>query len=249
MKKFITYFKRGRGIAKDKFFKIGLEATASEQTKVGSRTEVINIILSKFQRPTTYLEIGVRTLESNFNQILADQKFSVDPGLEVEINQADFPFTSDDFFQKLRSGELEDHLPSLFDVIFIDGLHVSTQVDRDIQHSLDFLADDGFIILHDCNPPTEWHAREEFHFQKSPASIYWNGTTWKAFCKWRGNQELFSCCVDTDWGVGILSRKFPLGTATDRRNEFYEYKEFDNHRKEYLNLISFEQFKQLVNQS
>jgi hypothetical protein len=55
--------------------------------------------------------------------------------------------------------------------------------------------------------------------------------------------------VDTDWGVGILSRKFPLGTATDRRNEFYEYKEFDAHRKEYLNLISFEQFKQLVNQS
>lgn len=249
MMKYITYFKIGRGISKDRFFKRGQQASALEQGKPGSRTEIINLILSKFQRPTTYLEIGVRTPESNFNKILADQKFSVDPGLEVEINKADFPYTSDVFFQKLKSGEFSSQIPKMFDVIFIDGLHTSIQVDRDIQNSLEFLSDDGFIILHDCNPPTEWHAREEFYFGKSPAGVFWNGTTWKAFCKWRGKPNLQSCCVDTDWGVGILSRKFPLGTASNRVNEFYEYLEFDAHRKEYLNLISFDQFKRLINQS
>jgi hypothetical protein len=246
MKKYITYFKRGRGISRDLFFKKAEITTVEELKKTGSRTEVINKLVRSFNRQTTYLEIGVRDPEDNFFKITSDQKFSVDPGFEVQDNKADFPCTSDVFFQKLKSGEWKG-VPDQFDVIFIDGLHTAEQADRDIANSLEILTEGGFIIVHDCNPPTEWHAREEFHFGRSPAGKHWNGTTWKAFLKWRKNKDVYSCCVNTDWGVGIISKKFQLGEATSLANEFYEYKVFDAHRREFLNLITMEEFTQLIN--
>ena len=103
-------------------------------------------------------------------------------------------------------------------MIFIDGLHLAAQVDLDISNAFKFLKPDGFVVLHDCNPPTEWHAREDYYFNMTPAKGYWNGTTWKAFVKWRSNSEVQSCCIDTDWGIA-------------------------NDRKKYLNLIDFDQLK------
>ena len=129
-----------------------------------------------------------------------------------------------------------------FDVIFIDGLHLAEQVDRDIDNALNFLKDDGFVVLHDCNPPTEWHARETYSFYSSPADGAWNGTVWKAFLKRRFEKSLYSCCIDTDWGVGIISKNINIGSPTNQVNPFFEYKEFNKYRKEYLNLISFEDF-------
>jgi SAM-dependent methyltransferase len=246
MKKFITYFKQVRGISRDPFFKKGETTSVEELSKTGSRTEVINKLLRRFNRPTTYLEIGVRDPEDNFVKISSEQKFSVDPGFEVQENKADFPCTSDVFFRRLKSREWKG-VPDQFDLIFIDGLHTAEQADRDIANSLEILAEGGFIVMHDCNPPTEWHAREEFRFGRSPAGKYWNGTSWKAFLKWRKNKDVYSCCVDTDWGVGIISKKFLLGKATSLANEFYEYKVFEAHRKEFLNLLTMEEFTQLIN--
>jgi hypothetical protein len=98
------------------------------------------------------------------------------------------------------------------------------------------------VVLHDCNPPTEWHARETYGFYNSPADGAWNGTVWKAFLKRRFEKSLYSCCIDTDWGVGIISKKINIGSPTSKVNPFFEYKEFDKYRKDYLNLISFEEF-------
>ena len=153
--------------------------------------------------------------------------------------------TSDDFFSKLRQNEiLSDTIK--FDVIFIDGLHLAEQVDRDIINALDIIKEDGFVVLHDCNPPTEWHARETFNYHFSPAGGYWNGTTWKAFMKWRFNADIHSCCIDSDSGVGILSKKQAIGDSTDTKNLFFEFSELDKHRKEYLNLISFDELKKIL---
>ena len=132
-----------------------------------------------------------------------------------------------------------------FDVIFIDGLHLAEQVDRDIINALKYIKDDGFIVLHDCNPPTEWHARENYNYGFTPAGGYWNGTTWKAFLKWRFNPSLKSCCVNSDWGVGVLTKKHPIGNSMKPKNLFFEYKDFDQNRTQYLNLVDFKQFKSL----
>ena len=245
LKKIKTYNKFGRRVVNDPFHKNALEITRLELKKTPKRTEVINFLLSRFKRKTCYLEIGVRNPSDNYNQINAGTKYSVDPGAEYQESSIDYKMTSDIFFKKLNKNEVLSK-DIRFDVIFIDGLHLAEQVERDIKNSLDFIKEDGFIALHDCNPPTEWHARENYQYKNSPAQGYWSGTTWKAFLKSRFNPDLYSCCVDTDWGVGILSKKHPVGQSIKNTNPFYEYKVLDENRKESLNLISFNELKILL---
>ena len=223
----------------------GLRKSNSENQKTPSRTEIINYLLALFNRETHYLEIGVRNPENNFNHIRANTKYSVDPGLDYKENPVDFKMTSDSFFAKLRQNEILSG-DIKFEVIFIDGLHLAEQVDKDIINSIDYISEDGFIILHDCNPPSQWHAREEYHYDFTPAKDKWNGTSWKAFYKWRSDSAINSCCIDTDWGVGILSRKHPLGLSIDKTNQFYEFQILEDNRTEHLNLMSFEKFKKLM---
>lgn len=216
-----------------------------EAAKKPLRSDIINILIRSLNRTTSYLEIGVRHKVENFALIDADIKVSVDPGYESEINDVDYKMTSDEFFQGLRNGIV---LPSdrKFDVIFIDGSHLADQVDRDIINSLEFLATDGFIVMHDCNPPTEFHASENYHYRLSPSGDFWNGTTWKAFFKARQRTDISSCCIDTDWGIGIISKSLQLGQPSIVKNEFYEYHILEENRNESLNLISFEYFKKLI---
>jgi hypothetical protein len=198
--------------------------------------------LSAQIKAQNYLEIGVRNPADNFNLINCVNKYSVDPGVEFELNPVDFQMTSDEFFQKLKQDKLKIARSIKFDIIFIDGLHLSEQVDKDISNAIEFLSEDGIILLHDCNPPTEFHARENFEFNFTPAGGAWNGTTWKAFVKAR--KSYYSCCIDTDWGVGIISKKErPHFNKLDLiENTFFEYNNFNLNRKEQLNLISFDVF-------
>lgn len=218
--------------------------TDLECSKEPKRYEILNYILKSLNKETRYLEIGVRNPDDNFNKINTKTKYSVDPGYEFEAN-VDFLMTSDIFFQKLRQGNILSK-EIKFDVIFIDGLHLAEQVERDILNALDFIEDNGFVVLHDCNPPTEFHASENYEYRLSPAEGYWNGTTWKAFVKFRSNKEIFSCCIDSDWGVGVISKGVEIGISNTVKNEFYEYKTFAKNRKESLNLISFDEFKTLI---
>ncbi len=244
-KRIIRYFKYGRRLLNDGYYLNGQKKNKLEYIKTHTRTEIINYLLSLYNRETRYLEIGVRNPDDNFNRIRANAKYSVDPGLDYERNPVDFKITSDSFFSKLRQKEILSS-DIRFDVIFIDGLHLAEQVDKDVKNSLDYLAEDGFIVLHDCNPPTEWHSREEYRYELSPAKEKWNGTTWKAFMKWRSDSAINSCCIDTDWGVGILSKKHPIGRSIKHANQFYEFQILDADRKEQLNLMDFNEFKELM---
>jgi len=235
----------GKTYLDDKYINLGLKKGEEELKKLPSRTTIINYLLTFLNRECNYLEIGVRFPEDNFNQIKAKNKFSVDPGLENAENPVDYKMTSDDFFASIAKGDLLQK-DIQFDVIFIDGLHLAHQVDADIQNALNYISDDGFIVLHDCNPPTEWHARETFDFALSPANVSWNGTTWKAFYKWRCKKEVYSCCIDSDWGVGIISKTHEIGKNTSATNPYYEFHTLDSNRKEALNLINFDHLKQLL---
>ncbi len=226
----------------DKYHNETAQKTGLEFQKTPFRYDVINFLAETFNREITYLEIGVRVPAHNFDRINAEKKYSVDPGVEREHNPVDFPVTSDSFFASLDSGKILSK-DIKFDIIFIDGLHLAEQVEKDIQNSLRYLSDDGFIVMHDCNPPTEFHAREEFLYTLGPAGGNWNGTTWKAFFKARKRTDVYSCCVDSDWGVGIISKKINFGKPTSIQNEFYEYLVLDEFRKDSLNLINFEDLK------
>jgi SAM-dependent methyltransferase len=225
------------------------EKSRLEIEKKPIRTDIINHIIHFLNKDNVnYLEIGVRNPEDNFNKINAKNKYSVDPGVEFKTNPVDFQLTSDAFFEALKKGEILDK-DKKFDVVFIDGLHLAEQVERDIQNALQFLEPNGFIILHDCNPPTEIHARENYYFRLSPAMDFWNGTTWKAFYKFRQSDKVYSCCIDTDWGIGVISNKINIGVPTSVKNPFFEFYVLDQNRKDSLNLVSFDSFKSILEQS
>ncbi len=243
--RFIQYYVSGRDMLNDSAYLEGKKKGGVEIEKTPSRTEIINFILSTFKRNTSYLEIGVRDPASNFNHIKANKKYSVDPGIDFKENPVDFKLTSDEFFEKIQKGEILSSNIKV-DLIFIDGLHLADQVDKDIFNALNFISDDGFIVLHECNPPTEWHAGSAHSYRHSSAGSQWNGATWKAFLKWRSDPSIYSCCIDSDWGVGIISKSHLIGQYLDKNLEFYDYSELENNREEYLNLTSFDEFKALI---
>jgi hypothetical protein len=153
--------------------------------------------------------------------------------------------TSDEFFEQLNVGRI---LSSDFkwDIIFIDGLHLADQADRDIKNSLTHLSDDGFIVLHDCNPPTEWHARENYSYDLTPARVMWNGTTWKALFNQRLNPSTSVLCIDTDFGVGIVMKNQLFPALNHNHNPYFEFHVFDTTRKTSINLMSYNDFKRAL---
>ena len=194
--------------------------------EVGNRTSIINHLIKKFDYQT-YLEIGVRA-GINFEKIIIKNKIGIDPKPISKNFENIIQTTSDYFFRDYNYK---------FDIIFIDGLHLEKQVDKDIKNSLKKINENGTIILHDCNPPTKFHQREQYEVNgKFPA---WNGTTWKSFVKLRNEKNLKMFCVDCDWGVGIIRR----GNQSIylNKNEF-NYDDLEKNRNKILNLISVKDF-------
>ena len=160
------------------------------------RFEIINALI-KAHSYKSYLEIGVKNPDECYNYIECRTKQGVDPGLEGEY-PITFRMTSDEFFNSNNQK---------YDIIFIDGLHIDEQVERDIINSLKFLNPNGAILLHDCNPPTVHYAREDYYDFSTPAGGHWNGTTWKAVVKVRSEVDgIYSSTVDTDWGITIIQK-------------------------------------------
>lgn len=238
IKRHLRFYRLGQSIINDSEFKRAKSLSKAEVQKENKRYEIINFLAEKINAQN-YLEIGVRNPEDNFNLINIKEKYSIDPGLEFKTNPVDFKMTSDEFFLQLGENKLSFPADKKFDIIFIDGLHLADQVEKDIFNSAKHLADEGFIVLHDCNPPTEYHARERFEFKFSPGGIMWNGTTWKAFLKSR--TQFYSCCINCDWGVGILRKKeMPcFNILPSNENMFFEYSKMDQNRNQQLNLIGF----------
>ena len=196
------------------------------RTKITSRTDVINALASKHQA-TRYLEIGVRNRDANFNKVDIPHKECVDPDPN---SGADFLKTSDAFFA--------EHPEKRYDLIFIDGLHTGEQVQKDISNALKALNENGTIVLHDCNPPTAFHAREEYEVDGTFPP--WNGTSWQGFAWWRKNSDALEMyTVDVDWGIGVVrqGQQTPINVPID------SYEDLESNRVEILNLISTDEFQ------
>lgn len=204
-----------------------------------NRTTIINLLAKKI-RAKSYLEIGVRKHSENFDKINIKHKVGVDPCLEVYDREPTFKLTSDDFFAKNKE---------TFDIIFIDGLHESEQVERDINNSLFCLNQGGYIVGHDMNPAKEYRQftlnnpkRKEF--VKKTKDTLWNGDCWKAFVKLRKERnDITMHTVDTDFGCAIISRG--KQELLNTQQEDINYQNLEKNRKKWLNLISVDEFLNL----
>jgi glycosyltransferase involved in cell wall biosynthesis len=142
-------------------------------TNFGNRYDIIN----KLTKPSDiYLEIGVEYGEC-FNKVHFSDKTGIDPDPKFSPLEGQlFISTSDQFFE--TKGE------RTFDVIFIDGMHQAEYLLRDINNSIRFLSDDGFIFIDDILP---FNYNEQLkipinHYYEKGILKYaenWTGDVWK----------------------------------------------------------------------
>jgi hypothetical protein len=198
-----------------------------------NRISLINYYLSKISEKK-YLEIGVYQGHS-LNAISANIKDSIDPDHSC---CALYKMTSDEFFKNIA--------PTLnykYDVIFIDGLHHTDQVDKDISNSLLYLEPNGTIILHDCNPINELRQQVPPNFDIW--ELGWNGDVWKSIVKFRKNfsSDIYNTFViNADEGLGVIENNTPGNPLNLDIPKDLTYDFFDKNRKELLNLLEVSEF-------
>lgn len=192
-----------------------------------TRTDIINyLILGNDYK--SYLEIGVRNPNDNFNRVICESKIGVDPDVNAG---ATYKITSDEFFLLNKNK---------FDIVFIDGLHLKDQVLKDIANSLNSLNDGGTIVCHDCLPNFEYEQIEHYDGVSS-----WTGTVWKAIATLRMTREdLFIKVVDTDFGCGIIKKgNQTLYPKVIPEEMNWEY--FLKNRNDLMNVIAVSEFKDI----
>jgi len=194
-----------------------------------TRTDIINLLFKKYNLKS-YLEIGARFLFQNFDKINATLKHSVDPNPRYKYT---YNVTSNEFFKRC--------VQQKYDLIFIDGLHLEDQVYIDAKNSINFLNENGFIVMHDCNPLTKYAVRSYEEFLKCPDM--WNGTVYKAYIRLKD----WSCfVVNEDHGCSVLTKRAILkNKLLDINISNMSWDLFDKNRVELLQLISFNEFAKL----
>jgi len=192
---------------------------------MASHITLINYLIQKYNYKT-YLEIGCQA-DVCFSQIKIDHKVGVDPATGGTVKA-----TSDDYFQTLDE-------KVKFDIIFIDGLHFSEQVDRDIKNSLKHLTLGGTIVIHDCNPPTE-----DIGAYPYAGSYNWTGDVWKAIVEWRVKEEVDICVGNYDWGCGVLRVRPNSNPLRLKVPVLLDWQFFEKNRDELLNLKTVEEVEQ-----
>ena len=187
-------------------------------SKKPRRYEIINKIIKK-KKYNTYLEIGCFKNDT-FNSIIIKDKIGVDPVSGGTIRK-----TSDEFFKDNKN---------YFDICFIDGLHKYNQVRKDIFNCLNFLNNDGVILVHDCLP-------ERIRDQMIPRSHeHWNGDVWKVIVEMRTlvDFDTYTCLADE--GIGIIFKR-PNSNLLEidvKNFKDLKFQYFYNNHKEIMNIIN-----------
>jgi len=198
------------------------------------RFEIINTFI-KNNNFKNYLEIGVFRGQ-NIREIIAEHKDGVDPTTELgkTIPEINYPVTSDEFFNLIKDHDVK------YDIIFIDGLHHSDQVDKDIENALNHLVDNGIIVMHDCNPE-----KEEYTSVPRVTGI-WHGDVYKSALRLRQKYPHKFITVEDDCGCGVIFNGIEEDNKCNNDNlqqglESWEY--FSKNRVKLLNLMSADEFK------
>ena len=188
------------------------------------RWDLIEYLIKK-NNYKNYLEIGCDKNQL-FSKVNINNKIGVDP-----VSGGNVRKTSDDFFKENKSS---------FDIVFIDGLHTYEQVKKDILNSVNCLLDEGIILVHDCMP-------DSLGKQAVPRyKMQWNGDVWKAIVDLRQqeNLEIYTCEIDQ--GIAVISKKKNTSILKlDKPINKLKFKDYFNNYKEYMRVISLEEFKKI----
>jgi hypothetical protein len=180
---------------------------------------LFNALIEQFGY-SSYLEIGCKD-NTTFSQVNADRKVGVDPNRGGTLRM-----TSDEYFEKHDDK---------FDLIFIDGLHERAQVLRDFANALPRLHDNGTIVFHDCDPPSE----ERQRVPQAPGQRGWCGDCWKAFVTVRAMPDVDAVCTTFDMGMGVIRvRPNTDLVALPKLSEELTWEDFVENRERWLRLTT-----------
>ena len=202
-----------------------------------NRWDLINFFIKECEYQS-YLEIGLDS-GLNFNNVVElEIKESVDPAHgQYSHAKPTHKMTSDEFFKTVAVNESKK-----YDIIFIDGLHYSYQVDKDIQNSLNHLNEGGTIILHDCCPVLRKH-------QIIPReSVAWNGDVWKSIVRFRNLNNGNGCVIPDDSGLGIIRKDISYPLKIKVPGEL-TWEWLVENREEVLGLKDFEDIRKIIKES
>ncbi|WP_082255075.1 class I SAM-dependent methyltransferase [Candidatus Pelagibacter communis] len=204
----------------------GLKDIGFDFTSKKDRKFIVQDIINK-QKFKKYLEIGCFDNEL-FDEIKIENKTGVDP-----VSGGTIRLTSDQFFKNNKE---------FFDCVFIDGLHTYNQVKKDIKNSLDFLNDNGIILLHDCLP-------NNFYEQATPRCQWtWNGDVWKAIVECRTDKHLDVYTCYADFGIGVILKRPNKNLLNYHISDFSKLKFDEYHKDPYhlMNIIEYDELKKIL---
>ena len=209
-----------------------------------NRLDVIKTLLTQ-KKLKTYLEIGVEN-GHNFFRVQSPFKVAVDPAFAFDtlrrigktilnpynLNNRYFEKTSDDFFAQDAATLFAD---KPIDLALIDGMHEYQFALRDVENTLQYLTDNGVILMHDCNPQNpdtagsidDWKGHD------------WNGDVWKTILHLRSLHPGINVFVlDCDHGLGVVTKGRADTTLAFSATEIdnLTYADFDKNRATWLNL-------------
>ncbi|GMH48129.1 hypothetical protein TL16_g00224 [Triparma laevis f. inornata] len=204
-----------------------------------TRTDLISTLSTWRSKSTSrkinYLEIGCAGGE-NFTPMsespIIDIAHCVDPDPK---SVSTHKMTSSNFFKTNIQN---------YDIIFVDGLHQWSTALSDIASSLLTLSPEGVIIVHDSNPRTSSAASPtvpNFEVDK----VAWNGDVYKAIVELGSNPNVDVATGYFDEGCAVVidrpRSKERLLVPREGAAEVLSYEVFDRNRKEFLNLLDWEE--------
>lgn len=213
-----------------------------------NKDQLINIAARKINAKS-YLEIGYHSGD-NFNKIDISFKEAMDPAKDGR-GSPPYNISSDEYFEKHAENKI-------FDIVFIDGLHIASQVIKDIENSLKHISQNGIIFMHDCLPqseiqqdvvdfdPNDFNLRPNGPKRKlfGDHNGFWTGNAWEAFAHFRRTRpDLYMATVDTDWGVGVV---FPNRSQEVWKGDGSGFAYYQANRNALMNVISVQQYIQLI---
>lgn len=194
-----------------------------------NHTKIINLLIHKYWFKS-YLEIGVQTAEQNYDRIDldSDSKVGVDPCLIMKDNL--LSVTSDVFFA---------HQTDKFDIIFLDGLHHSDQVERDFNNSIRCLNDNGVVLIHDTCPDEEQYTTVPRQTKR------WYGNVFSFALNLGRYTGINFLTLDIDCGITIV---WKTGAASPPLLPAYQFSwaQYLEMKVQLLNVVPLDGFEKLL---
>lgn len=221
-------------------------------TKLDTRYHIINKLTNIND---TYLEIGVEYGEC-FNGVHFLNKIGVDPDPKFNPKSGQIiKLTSDKYFAQylidettsINFNNCEENITTpKFNVIFIDGMHQSEYVLRDINNCIKVLSENGTIFIDDILP---FNYNEQLkipikHFYENGILKYgenWTGDVWKVIyhllTKYKDKIESFKYFYNINFrGIGCFKFKERFQIEPDSINTINSYDYFRDF-SDYINVL------------